>query len=65
MPLRLSVEERFKKIEDYCKANHIALSLDLDHVTGTWTAWDDQEQLTDAAEGWAGLVEALESELSI
>jgi hypothetical protein len=61
----MSVEQRFKKVEDYCKTNHIALSLDFDHVTGTWTAWEDQEQLTDAADGWAELVEALESEFSI
>lgn len=65
MSTKKSVEDRFKAIQEYCKENHISLGLEFDPVDCSWVAWDDQEQLTDAADGLEELVEALESEFQL
>lgn len=65
MGTKKSVEDRFKAIQEYCKENHVSLGLEFDPGIDKWVAWDDQVQLTDAADGLEELVDALESEFQL
>jgi len=65
MGIKKSVEDRFKAIQNHCKENDISLGLEFDPIDGKWVAWDDQDQLTDAADGLDELVDALESEFQL
>lgn len=60
-----SVDDRFEAIQEHCKKNHIELGLEFDPVDGTWVAWDNQEQLTDASDSLEELAGALESEFEL
>lgn len=59
------LEDRFRVIQDHASENYINLTLELDPVADKWTAWNDDDLLTDPCEGLEELVEALEAEFNL
>jgi hypothetical protein len=65
MSNKKSLEDRFKAIQDHCREEHVAISLEFDPVADKWQAWEDTELLTDPCDGWEELIEALEVEFNL
>lgn len=57
--------DRILKIQKAAQEDHMALDLCFDPVTETWTAWDGEDDLTDPADSFEGMIEALETDFRL
>jgi hypothetical protein len=59
------LEDRILEIQKYCAECHIDLDMTFDPVNGSWSGWDQDQELTGPVDSFEGLVEALEAEFQL